>query len=98
MRPLRLARGGYDVTINYSRSHERAEQTLDELRAIGGEHRAVQADVADDAAVRDLVAAATPSGRLDVLVNNAGTTSETPPREMAHSEILVIDGEFTATT
>ena len=80
---LRLARGGYDVTVNYSRSAERAEQVVAELTALGGSHAAVRADVADDAAVRELVARATErTGTLDVLVNNAGTTSETPPRDL----------------
>lgn len=77
---LRLARGGYDVTINYSRSKDRAERTLDDLHVLGGKHRAVLADVADDDSVRRLVVEATSGhGHLDVLVNNAGTTSETPP-------------------
>lgn len=80
---LRLAAAGYDVTINYSRSHARAEQTLAELHELGGTHRAVQADVSDDAAVREMVAAATDgSGQLHALVNNAGTTSETPPDDL----------------
>lgn len=80
---LRLARAGYHVTINYSRSKDRAEQTLAELHALGGEHQAVCADVADDVAVRDLVARAiNRDGTLDVLVNNAGTTSETLPKDL----------------
>ncbi|WP_375502500.1 SDR family NAD(P)-dependent oxidoreductase [uncultured Jatrophihabitans sp.] len=80
---LRLASAGFDVTINYSRSAERAEQVLGELHAIGGAHQAVRADVADDAAVRELVGRAVErTGALDVLVNNAGTTSETPPRDL----------------
>lgn len=80
---LRLARAGFDVTVNYSRSAERAEQVVSELHAIGGSHQAVRADVADDAAVRELVERATErAGTLDLLVNNAGTTSETPPRDL----------------
>jgi 3-oxoacyl-[acyl-carrier protein] reductase len=80
---LRLARAGFDVTINYSRSKDRAEQTLADLAALGGEHKAVRADVADDEAVRMLAAEATTrDGHLDVLVNNAGTTSETPPKDI----------------
>ncbi len=80
---LRLATAGFDVTVNYSRSADRAEQVVSELHAIGGSHQAVRADVADDAAVRELVARATErAGTLDVLVNNAGTTSETPPRDL----------------
>ncbi len=79
---LRLAEAGFDVTINYSRSADRAEQTLTELHALGGEHSAVVADVSDDDAVRRLVHTAARGGRLDALVNNAGTTSETPPEDL----------------
>jgi 3-oxoacyl-[acyl-carrier protein] reductase len=79
---LRLARAGFDVTINYSHSEERAARTLDELAALGGEHKAVRADVADEDAVHELVAQALSGGRLDVLVNNAGTTSDTPPTDL----------------
>ena len=84
---LRLARAGFDVTINYSRSAGRAQETLTELTALGGTHRAVRADVADDDAVRELAAQATAGGRLDLLVNNAGTTSGTPPRAMQQIDL-----------
>lgn len=80
---LRLAAAGYDVTINYSRSEGRAAAVLEELHALGGTHRAIQADVADDSAVRGLVEAAVDGrGHLDALVNNAGTTTETPPQDL----------------
>jgi 3-oxoacyl-[acyl-carrier protein] reductase len=75
---LRLARGGYDVVINYSRSAARAEETLGELRSLGVDAAAFAADVSDDAAVRAMVEAVIERfGKLDILVNNAGTTSET---------------------
>jgi 3-oxoacyl-[acyl-carrier protein] reductase len=80
---LRFAAAGYDVAINYSRSRDRASDTLTELQAHGGKHLALQADVSDDTAVRQLVAeVAGTYGRIDVLVNNAGTTSETPPDDL----------------
>lgn len=80
---LRLAHGGYDVAINYSRSAARAEQTLTELRSAGARAQAYQADVSDDAAVRSMVAAVVEQfGRLDVLVNNAGTTSDAAPDDL----------------
>ncbi len=80
---LRLAAAGYDVTINYSRSKDRAEAVLEELHGLGGAHRAVQGDVSDDAAVRALVAAALDGdGKLDALVNNAGTTMDTLPQDL----------------
>lgn len=75
---LRLARGGYDVVINDSRSAARAEETLGALRSHVVDSMADAADVSDDAAVRAMVAGVIERfGKLDVLVNNAGTTSET---------------------
>ncbi len=91
---LRLAAAGYDVTINYSRSADRAKATLAELTALGGSHQAVAADVSDDAAVIRMAAEAAPEGRLDVLVNNAGTTSETPPDDLAGLDLGEWDRVF----
>ncbi|MET0391114.1 MAG: glucose 1-dehydrogenase [Polyangiales bacterium] len=72
---LRLARKGCSVVINYSRKQEAAEQLSGEIRALGVDAIAVKADVSNDADCRQLVAAAEKAfGRLDVLVNNAGTT------------------------
>jgi 3-oxoacyl-[acyl-carrier protein] reductase len=80
---LRLARAGYDVAINYSRSQDTARQTLGELESLGGHHLALRADVSDDAAVASLVATVGETyGRLDALVNNAGMTSQTPPEDL----------------
>jgi len=80
----RLARGGYDVMLNFSRSAERAEAAAVALREFGGQAEALQADVSDDIAVRALVQGTVDRfGAIDVLVNNAGTTSETPPDDLA---------------
>ena len=73
---LELARRGCAVLINYSRSKAEAEQTAAEVMALGVRGIAVQANVADDAACRRMIDTAVREfGRLDVLVNNAGTTS-----------------------
>jgi 3-oxoacyl-[acyl-carrier protein] reductase len=70
---LRLAREGAAVAVNYRAQAAAAEQTVAEIHALGGEAKAVQADVADRAAA-DLLAAETLErfGRIDILVNNAG--------------------------
>jgi len=72
---LELARQGCAVLVNYSRSRDEAEQTCGEIEAAGAKAVAVQADVADDDACRRMVDAAVKAfGRIDLLVNNAGTT------------------------
>ncbi|MDQ3012215.1 MAG: SDR family oxidoreductase [Acidobacteriota bacterium] len=73
---LDLARRGCAVLVNYSRSKDEAEQTAAEASALGVKAIAVQGDVAEDADCRRMIETAiTEFGRLDVLVNNAGTTS-----------------------
>ena len=76
---LRLAELGCSVLINYSRSRDAAEAAAAEVERGGVKALAVQADVADDSACRSMVAEAERAfGGLDVLVNNAGTTSFIP--------------------
>ena len=75
---LALARAGYDVAVNYSRSEDAANETAARCEAAGATTIVVRCDVADDAAVRAMVEACQGAfGRLDVLVNNAGITSKT---------------------
>jgi 3-oxoacyl-[acyl-carrier protein] reductase len=76
---LALARRGCSVLVNYSRSREAAQAVAAEVEALGVAARAHRCDVVDDADCRAMVAAALEAfGRLDVLVNNAGTTSFIP--------------------
>ncbi|HSG90794.1 MAG TPA: SDR family oxidoreductase [Pseudomonadales bacterium] len=70
-----LAAKGWNVVINYSRSAAAAEQVAEDCRAAGAEVLVRQADVGDDASCRGLVEATLETfGRVDALVNNAGTT------------------------
>ena len=77
-----LAKGGARIVINYSSSQKEAEQTADLCRSAGGEVVVVQGDVSRDEDCRRIVAAAVSWGRLDVLVNNAGTTKHVPHDNM----------------
>jgi 3-oxoacyl-[acyl-carrier protein] reductase len=72
---LRFAENGFDVVVNYSRSEAEARETLKLVEACQVRGLLVQCDVGSDAAVRDMLRTVERElGRLDVLVNNAGTT------------------------
>jgi ketoreductase RED2 len=75
-----LARAGAFVTVNSSRSVAAGKAVADTLpRAVY-----VQADVGDEAACEALVAATLAEfGRLDILINNAGTTQIIPHEDLA---------------
>jgi 3-oxoacyl-[acyl-carrier protein] reductase len=68
---VELSKRGWSVVVNYSKSKEKAE----EIKKVCPDSLLVQADVGDDAECRKLVKAALDKwGRIDALVNNAGTT------------------------
>lgn len=76
---IAMARLGYNVVVNYSRSRDEAEATAGEISALGANTLICKADVADDVACRAMVASAVETlGRVDVLVNCAGTTDFIP--------------------
>jgi 3-oxoacyl-[acyl-carrier protein] reductase len=72
---LQIAQDGARLIINYSSSKQEAEDTAEACRKAGAaEVLVVQGDVSKDEDCKKLAAAAAPWGRLDALVNNAGTT------------------------
>jgi NAD(P)-dependent dehydrogenase (short-subunit alcohol dehydrogenase family) len=71
-------RGAKALILNYSKSRKEAEATAKVVAAAGAEVKLVQGDVSDDADCRKIAAAAEPYGKLDALVNNAGTTKHVP--------------------
>jgi 3-oxoacyl-[acyl-carrier protein] reductase len=77
-----LAGAGYDVAINYSRSEDAARETATQAQAKGAKTLLFRCDVSDDPTVRKMLAAVEKEfGRLDALVNNAGTTSNVKPSD-----------------
>jgi NAD(P)-dependent dehydrogenase (short-subunit alcohol dehydrogenase family) len=71
---LALAQAGHPVAIHCHRSQDAAKALAADIRASGGQAAVVAADLANEAQVSTLVAAATAAvGPLGVLVNNAST-------------------------
>jgi 3-oxoacyl-[acyl-carrier protein] reductase len=80
---LALARAGYDVAINYSRSDAAAKAVADEAKKCGVKALLLRCDVADEAGVRAMLKAVEDQfGRLNVLINNAGTTAAWKPKDL----------------
>jgi 3-oxoacyl-[acyl-carrier protein] reductase len=78
---IALAKNGYDVVVNFSRSEDAAKITANEAEAAGARTLLYRADVSDDTRVRAMLAATEKEfGRLDVLINNAGTTVDVEPK------------------
>lgn len=84
-----LARRGWNVVVNYSKSAEAAQKIAAECKAAGGDAIAVKADVANNDECKKLAQAALDKwGRIDALVNNAGSTKFVP-----HAKLDDLSGE-----
>lgn len=75
---IKLASEGYRVIVNYRTRAEEAEAVCREIRAAGGEAIPFCADVSKSDEARRLVAKCVMEyGGIDLLVNNAGVSSDT---------------------
>src|SRR5690625_3360040 len=84
---LKLAESGANVVVNYSGSQAKAEDVVEEIKAMGREAIAVQANVADPESVKQLVKATIDEfGSIDILVNNAGITRDNLLMRMKEDE------------
>jgi NAD(P)-dependent dehydrogenase (short-subunit alcohol dehydrogenase family) len=96
---LELARAGCSVAVNYVVEPERADATVDEVRRLGAQAIAVEADVGR----ADLVAAMVDRvvkelGSVDILVNNAGVQTWKPFLDVTEQEWdFVIDTNLKGT-
>jgi 3-oxoacyl-[acyl-carrier protein] reductase len=99
----RLAADGASVAITYTKDGAAASSVVKEIERGGGKALAIKADAADAGAVQGAVEKAVSTfGRLDVLVNNAGTAipkkfEETTLEEMDRVIDINIRGALVAT-
>ena len=84
----RLAADGASVAITYAKDAVAASAVVKDIELGGGKAIAIQADAASVEAVKDAVEKAVATfGRLDVLVNNAGTAIPKPFEESTQEEM-----------
>ncbi|NBI69861.1 3-oxoacyl-[acyl-carrier-protein] reductase [Clostridiaceae bacterium] len=90
---LSMAREGALVIVNYNGSAARAEETVKEITQSGGQAEAVQCNVADYAAVEELMKYVIGKyKRLDILVNNAGITKDNLLMKMGEEDFDAVIG------
>jgi len=85
---LALGGDGCRVVVNYANSAAAAEQVVEEIKGLGGDSVAVQADVSTANGVKKLFAAAAEAydEPVSVLVNNAGITRDQLAIRMKESQ------------
>ena len=99
----RLAADGANVAITYTKGADAAASIVKEIERAGRKAIAIQADAADAKAVKAAIEKTVATfGRLDVLVNNAGTAipkkfEETTLEEMDRVIDINVRGTFVAT-
>jgi 2-deoxy-D-gluconate 3-dehydrogenase len=81
-----LAAAGAAIVVS-GRNAEKSRRAVAELAALGAQAAAIEADVADEAAIEALIrSAAERFGRLDILINNAGMNIRKPVHELTLAE------------
>jgi 3-oxoacyl-[acyl-carrier protein] reductase len=99
----RLAADGANVAITYAKDASAASTVVNAVERDGGKAVAIQADAADVEAVKGAIEKTVATfGRLDVLVNNAGTAipktfEETTREEMDRVIDINVRGTLAAT-
>ncbi|MBM6618479.1 3-oxoacyl-[acyl-carrier-protein] reductase [Bacillus suaedaesalsae] len=84
---IELAQKGAKIAVNYSGSESKANELVDEIKSLGQEAIAIQADVSVSESVSSMVKQVIDTfGSLDILVNNAGITRDNLLMRMKEDE------------
>lgn len=90
---LTLAEKGAFVIVNYNGSKEKAQLTVDAIKAVGGNAVSYGCNVADFTACGEMITSLVKEyGHIDILVNNAGITRDNLLMKMSEEDFdKVID-------
>ncbi|TGE03677.1 SDR family NAD(P)-dependent oxidoreductase, partial [Hymenobacter fodinae] len=90
---LQLAQKGIDVVLTYHTNHQEAAATVDQIEALGRKAVALQLNTAEVSSFPGFFAQLTTTltgtfqtDRFDFLINNAGTSLNTPFAEMTEAK------------
>jgi len=91
---IEMARAGANITVNYNRHLEEAEETARAIRDLGREAIICQADVSKRDPVERMVEATIREfGKVDICVNNAARSIRKPFLELTNEDVqYTIDG------
>ena len=95
-----IAQVGASVVINYTNNRSAADLVVSEIKILGGNAISVRADVSDSVEVKALFdAAITHFGKIDILINNAGTAifkaiQDTSDEELDRIFAINVKGTF----
>lgn len=74
---IELAKAGCDIIVNYAGNEAKANETVEQIKALGVNAEAVRFDVSSKTDVDNAISALVEKhGRIDILVNNAGITRD----------------------
>jgi len=95
-----IAQAGASVVINYTNNRSATDLVVSEIKNLGGNAISVRADVSDSVEVRALFdTAITHFGKIDILINNAGTAifkaiQDTSDEELDRIFAINVKGTF----
>ena len=84
---IALAKEGADIVVNYIGDHEGADKVVEEIKKLGQESIAIEADVSDFKQIEEMYKKVKEKfKKLNILVNNAGIVKDRTLKNMSQEE------------